>query len=483
MHGHGEPEPAADVGPVGGLPPGRVVATLPADRPLPLEHGLLQAARRDDRHGPGSRVPLAELGRDVDRVADLGPVASPELDRIHPDRGGDVLHVGLEREQRLGCSVAAVCARHRDVRVGDLAVEALERAVVGAEATHAGHHLDGQPVGAVGAGVRDDPHLLRRELAIRVDAGLEGDRLGMPGPRGHELLLAGELQPHGAARRHREVRHDVLDQHLLLRAEAPADPWLDDPDLLHGQPDERREHAPDVERHLGRRDDLQPVVAVPSRDGDVRLDRRLLHLVHPERLLEDAVGRREPRFDVPGLGLDVVDDVVARVVGALHVRLVVDHRGAVDDRVVLVEDGGEHLVGHVDQVDGGLRDLLRVRRDRRDAVPDVAHLVVEAHLVVGQRVRVALAAGRVANPRHVAVVKHGAHPGERPGRGIVDRHDPGVGVRAVQHLGDQGPRQVPVIRERGVPLRQLDGVGLRLGVAHHARHRHVLAEDHPRRDR
>ncbi len=337
-------------------------------------------------------------------------------------------------------------------------------------------------MGSVGARVRDDAHLLRREVPVCVDARPEGGRLRVPAPGGHELLLTGELEPHGAAGRHREVPDDVLDEHLLLRAEPAADPRLDDADPLHGEPEERRDHAPDVEWHLGRRDDLEPFVAVPPRDRDVGLQRRLLDLVHAVCLLDDAVRGREPSLDVPGPGLDVVDDVAARVERAFHVGLVVDHGGPIRDRDVLVEHRRERLPGHPDQVEGGPRDLLGVGRDGRHAVSDEPHLVVEADLVVRQRVRVALATRCVADARHVPVVDDGVDAGKRPRRGIVDRHDAGVRVRAVQHLGDQRAGQVPVVRERGVSLRQLQRVGLGLGVAHHAGGRHVGAGNHPGRE-
>jgi hypothetical protein len=52
----------------------------------------------------------------------------------------------------------------------------------------------------------------------------------MPGPAGHELLLAGELEADGPAGGQGQVGDDVLDQHLLLGAEPAADPGLDDPD-------------------------------------------------------------------------------------------------------------------------------------------------------------------------------------------------------------------------------------------------------------
>ena len=121
----------------------------------------------------------------------------------------------------------------------------------------------------------------------------------------------------------------------------------------------------------------------------------------------------KPSCDVAGLGFDVVDEVVGRVVRPLHVRFVVDDRRSIEDRLVLVEHCGEHFVGDVDQVDCGEGNLLGVGGNGGNAVPDEADAVVEADLVVGERVRVALSARRVPNAGHIAVMDDGMHTGER----------------------------------------------------------------------
>ena len=48
------------------------------------------------------------------------------------------------------------------------------------------------------------------------------------------------------------TRDDILDQHLLLHAKPATDPGLDDADSLRRQVEERGDHSPHVERHLGR---------------------------------------------------------------------------------------------------------------------------------------------------------------------------------------------------------------------------------------
>ena len=141
-----------------------VVVPVPVDRTLALSYGFLEAARRDQRHHARILVTLTELWCDVERVADVRPVQPAELDGIHPEIVGDVLHVGLEGVERLWGPVPAIGARDRDVGVGDPAVESFQRRVVGAEATEAGDHLHGEPVCAVGTRVRDHPHLLSGQL-------------------------------------------------------------------------------------------------------------------------------------------------------------------------------------------------------------------------------------------------------------------------------------------------------------------------------
>ena len=199
--------------------------------------------------------------------------------------------------------------------------------------------------------------------------------------------------------------------------------------------------------------------------------------MHAMRLLEDPVGGGEAVIDVAGVGLEMVNDVVRRVVRTLHVRFVMDHGCTVDDRFVLVEDGGEHLVYDVDHVTRSEGDLLGVCGERRDTIPDVADLVVEAHLVVGERIRVALTAGCVSHPGHVSVMQHGVDSGEGKRLGGVDGDDPGVGVRTVEHFRDEGPGEVDIIGERRIPLCQLDRVDLVFGLPDDAGFRNIDARN------
>ncbi len=388
-------------------------------------------------------------------------------------RAGDVLHVCLERELRLRRPVPAVGAGDGDVGVGDGAVVPLVGAVVRREPAQAAHGLHRVAVRAVCAGVRDHLHVLRDEVALGVDTGPERDRLRVSRAAGPELLLAGQLQPDRAPRRDREVGDDVLDQHLLLGAEPTADARLDDPDVLDLQPHQRSQHPAGVERHLGRRAHDQPLVGVEPRDRDVRFDRHLLDLVDPERSLEHAIRGRERSVDVATMSAEPVDDVAIAIEDPFRVGFVVDHGGARLDRRELVEHRRQDLVLDLDQADRFLGGLDRLGRDDGDPVAHVTHLVVEADLVVRMRVGPRLATGRVLHPGGVPVVEDLVHTRHRSRRPVVDVEDAGVGVGAVQQLGEQHPPQLDVVGERRIALGQLHCVDLDLRLAHHRHLRHV----------
>ncbi len=75
-------------------------------------------------------------------------------------------------------------------------------------------------------------------------------------------------------------------------------------------------------------------------------------------------------------------------------------------------------------------------------------------------------------------MEHGDDAGKCARPGIVDRDDPGVGVRAVEDLGVQHAAHLEVVDEGRVALGQLEGVDLVLGPAHHPCVRHLGMGDH-----
>ena len=465
VHADGQAHPPADVGALRVLLPGGILAALPADGLGAHVHALGQAAGAD-----GLLEALSPLSHGLGHgqlLAHLHPVEPLELQGIQPGSQGQLLHVLLQGKLGLGRAVAPEGPGHRLVGVDHRTVEAGRGQPVGAQGPEAGDHLHGEAVGAIGPGVPDDLHVHAHQLALLVDAAAEAQDLGVAGAGAGELLGPGVLEAHRAARGDGQVGGQVLDEHLLLAAEAAADAGLHHPDAAHGQANEGGDHAAHVEGHLGAGADDQPVVLVPPAHHHVGLDAGLLHLVDPVLALVDEVGIGQGRVHVPVLHVDVDGDVALGVVDVHRVRLVVDHRRAGLHGLLRVEDRGQHLVLHFDELQGLLHQLRRLGRHDGHPVPHVADLAVQAHLVVGGRVGVALAAAGVDDPLHVLVGEHRVDAGQGLGLGGVDGDDAGVGVGAGEEAAVEHARQLHIVREDGPALGQLHRVHLGLRLVHH----------------
>jgi len=169
--------------------------------------------------------------------------------------------------------------------------------------------------------------------------------------------------------------------------------------------------------------------------------------VSEELVLEHQVGfpegTRDVAVGVAGHRVDVgVGDNLVRAT-RVGVEVGVDERDAGRQGGPRVEDGGELLVLHGDEVPGFLGLALGVGRDGRHRLPRVAHPIEGQERLVLD--------GSAEGEGEVAAGHHRPHPGRRPGLGDVDSHDPGMGVRAPQHRPVEHPRQVQIAAEHGAP--------------------------------
>ena len=76
-----------------GSDPLRIDTTAPAHRPLALGDTLFDPARCDNGDDPTARVTFSQHGFNVYGVTNAGPVHLSELENIHADLVGNVLHV------------------------------------------------------------------------------------------------------------------------------------------------------------------------------------------------------------------------------------------------------------------------------------------------------------------------------------------------------------------------------------------------------
>ena len=237
---------------------------------------------------------------------------------------------------------------------------------------------DPRCVVAVGAGVAEDLDGQGGELAVPVSGHADLDVEGMPGGGGGQRLGAGELELHRAAQPCHGQGDDVLDQDLLLAAEAAADAAGDNPHRIVRQAEDPFERALDQERDLRRgAHGEDPRVVEPAGRG-VRLQRDVLHALGVEGFGVAGVAAGQGGVHVAHLVVDLDHDVARRVGNARCGGLAgVDRRRAVGDRLERGEDRRQGLVVDPQRPDPGLGDGHGVGHDRRDALALEAHHGIE----------------------------------------------------------------------------------------------------------
>ena len=264
----------------------------------------------------------------------------------------------------------------------------------------------------------------------------------------------------------------MLVEREAFPAEVAADVRRMHDDRLRRQVERLRHLLAQRERRLVRAYDVRDVALDPHQ-GRTRLDVRLMDWRHAESVFEDPRSLRESAGNIA-----VFVDLVALQVRMRHRRSLhllpatcddrvvggigMQHRRAVGERRLGVEDRRLLFVLDVDERGRGLSVLERVGRDRSDAVADESHAIPGEHRPVLKT---------PAEPRgpHVRAGEHraDARRGARPGH--VDTAHERVRIRASNEGDVQHPVALDIRREvRGTgdlavpldaPLRRREDVG------------------------
>ena len=246
----------------------------------------------------------------------------------------------------------------------------------------------------------EDAHAARADHA----AGKRAAVVGQPGFAGDEraVFLRAEFHAHERAGRRARPFKDLvaLHRHLHRPAAFPAEQGGDrlqiDGDLAAEAAADFARHdqalaksgicsssadlLPAVERALRGGPDFQPAVFVPHGDGGVRLDVALMHAGRAKLPLDDDIRLLEAVGDVPFLELEMRRRRCVGLSPFLPIesvrRSVVQERRVVLHRVENPGDARQHLVLDLDSCRRFLGHVCVRRRDRRDGVPLVEHLVL-----------------------------------------------------------------------------------------------------------
>ncbi len=202
------------------------------------------------------------------------------------------------------------------------------------------------------------------------------------------------------------------------------------------------------EDHVHRAPHREVAVGTERGDHDVGLDRGGSRLRGRVRALDDDRGSGGRGVHVAVLEVPPHRDVAADVF-----ELVVDRRRSLGERVRRIEDGWQHVVVDVDQVERPLSRLLVDGRHGRHLVADEPNRVrLERDVVV------VVAEGTLL---HVGRMDHRPDTRE-PLRGRdVDRSDPRVRVGAPEDPAHEQAGQPEVFRVDGLPRDLLGRVELR----------------------
>ena len=201
---------------------------------------------------------------------------------------------------------------------------------------------------AVGPGVGDDAHLQRRQRAVLPRAGLDGNPHRVARGGRDELLFPRQLELDRTPSLERRQHDDIFGQHLLLAAEAAADPFAEHSDLGRFQIEQIAQRPAGEERHLRAGTDVEHAAGVLPGDRAVGLERRMLDTLRDVDALVHHIGLGEAYFDIAMLPFDLSDEIALRVIDAAFRPLVVQKRRVGAHRLLGVEHRRQHLVVHLE---------------------------------------------------------------------------------------------------------------------------------------
>ena len=386
----------------------------------------------------------------VAAVAGGGTIEQAELHRVHADLLAQLVDERLSREGGLGRAGSAVSRGLRHVDHDVVGVDAdVGHAVAGENADH-GRRDGGARVGArhvADVGGRGGDH------ALVVDAHLHRDLPAGSGSGGVKHRPAVHDDFHWASGLAGEDRGDGFEVDVDLPAEPAPNLHRHDLDVGQGTPQDARGGGADAEGALGARPDCDLSVGRPIGRAVLWLDVALVGARDGVCALDDCGGSGEGSLGVAVLHpLELSDVGVRRLLAeVIPDKVLVDDHGIVRHGVLEGNDGREHLVIDLDELQRLERRVLVHRRDGRDRMSLIDSLVLGHDALAGE-----LGVGgflpKIEHLRfglgQIGAGHHGGYAGRSLRLRRVDPRNPGVGVGAAQHCAVQQSRELDVGAEQ-----------------------------------
>ncbi len=426
--------------------PARGPALVPAEEGAALFEAVADAEGDDG---------LPVQGREV---AVTPGVLQAEVQRVHAERAGRVVHEAFDAVGRLRGTVAPVRPAHGDVAVKGSGGKAIGRMGIDVADFRSARRRDGMPVRGVGARVREHVKPVAKEFPVPGDGGARFHGKGMAHAGAQDALFAGEGHADGrAVELEGQEGDDGFEHHILLVAETAPDEGLDHP---HGRPrDIQRlpDHAAADVRNLRRadHDDVAHVVHVGV--GRLVFQMAMLHGGRAVLALDDEIGFGQGLFQ-PAVDFERVlfEEVALRIDGGL------DERGVRRKGAFRRGHDGQRIVTYLDQRGGLARRQLVASHHHGHLVAVIAHVARQklpvGHIPARGVHRIGVPGGGKEAVRHVVGGEDRLHAGQRQGFGRVDGRNHAVRDAAAHKDGVPHPGEAQIVGVAG-PARHL-GFGI-----------------------
>ena len=252
------------------------------------------------------------------RVAGRQHVAQAQLERVHAQALGQLVHQRLERERGLRRAGGAVGAERDPVGRHPVPGQVVGLPAVGARGEQRGNRLDPEVArrAAVGQHTCPDP----RQASLARGSDLDLEHLGAGRIGGGEVLGPGHHQAHRAAQlQGGRGGQRVGDQQLA--SEPAAERRRAYPDPVGREPEQSDDLVAGVERPLGRGGDDQVVLGVEPGRGGLRLQVPLIGPGGLEASADERVARSQRAGHVAVCQPHRAEHVVGKLfVGARRAR-------------------------------------------------------------------------------------------------------------------------------------------------------------------